>query len=409
MSTVQLHDKATINTRVVDGRGYLKVKATFSRVGIQRYTARELGLQGRPPGDILRILRPEEEVFAQDSLESFESVPVTNDHPPENVTPQNVKKYGVGITLGKRIRDGEVTTGEILIQDAQAIEDIQNGKAELSDGYACEIVMTPGVWNGQPYDGSKRNIRGNHTAIVGAGRCGGACRIQDSMCSDCSGETKNTAPCSCQGGEDMSGTGAASPQLVQRVVDGISIDTTIQGAQVVDRLQAQLSDALKATETARGALETAAAAHKTELETKDGEIAGLKAQVSDEALDARVAERASLVGTVLKVMGKDYDPKGKTNVQMMTDAAGKVYGVEAVKDRGDEYIKALYSTVEAKAKTMPDSTLERQVTDHLNAPNPQRRRTANMRDDAGQGPTGRDAYLARLNAGRDGQRSQHKD
>ena len=204
----------------------------------------------------------------------------------------------------------------------------------------------------------------------------------------------------------MSGTGAASPQLVQRVVDGISIETTNQGAQVIDRLQAQLADANKATETARGALETATAAHKAEIEKKDGEIAGLTAQVSDEALDARVTERAALVGTIVKVMGKDYDPKGKTNVQMMADAAGKVYGAEAVKDRSDDYIKALFSTVEKQAKSTDrsDDGLQRHVADSLNQDRSPPRR--NMRDDNGSNaPRGREAYLARLNGGRDyGQR-----
>jgi hypothetical protein len=32
--------------------------------------------------------------------------------------------------------------------------------------------MTPGVWNGQRYDGVMRNIRANHLALVKEGRQG---------------------------------------------------------------------------------------------------------------------------------------------------------------------------------------------------------------------------------------------
>ena len=397
--TVQLTDKATVTSRIADSRG-LRVKAVFSRVGIQRYTARELGLQGRPPGDILRIFRPEEEVFAQDSLDSFENVPVTDDHPGENVTSLNVRKYGVGIAVGKRERQGDHTVGEILVQDAAAIAKIDNGKIELSDGYACEIDMQPGEWNGQPYDGVKRNIRGNHVAIVGAGRCGGTCRILDGeICEACA--SQDQAPCNCHESENhMSTGGQASPQLVPRLFDGLTIQTTEQGAQAIDRLTAQLADARAETQTAAAALAAAQTEHATAISAKDGEITGLKAQVTDEALDARVAERANLVSTVTALLGKDYDTKGKTNVQMMTDVAMKAYGAEAVKDRDPSYIEALFTTVKKPAADRQD-TIRSTVTDGLN-PAPTRRQNVQMRDsDNNDGPRGRDAYLAKLRGGRD--------
>lgn len=397
--TVQLTDKATVTSRVTDARG-LRVKAVFSRVGIQRYTARELGLQGRPPGDILRVFRPEEEVFAQDSLDSFENVPVTDDHPPENVTSLNVRKYGVGIAVGKRERQGDHTVGEILIQDAASIGKIDNGKVELSDGYACTIDLEAGEWNGQPYDAIKRNIRGNHIAIVGAGRCGGTCRILDGeICETCASQEQ--APCNCHESENhMSTGGQASPQLVPRLFDGLTIQTTEQGAQAIDRLTAQLADAVAATQTARAALEAAQTEHATAISAKDGEITGLKAQVTDEALDARVAERAGLVSTVTALMGKDYDTKGKSNIAMMTDVASKAYGAEAVKDRDASYIEALFTTVKKPAADRQD-TIRSTVTDSLN-PAPTRRPNVQLHDSGNQdGPRGRDAYLAKLRGGRD--------
>lgn len=402
MHNVVLNDKATISTKVTDARGFLRVKAIFSKVGIQRYTAKELGLQGRPPGDILRILRPTEEVFAQDSLDSFENAPVTDDHPNENVTAANSRKYVIGTAVGKRYKaDEEHTGGEILIQDAEAIAKIENGKVELSDGYACEIVMTPGLWKGQPYDGVKKNIRGNHIALVGAGRCGGACRLLDAeMCEECSSGTKE-APCNCHGGEnDMSTGGQASPQLVPRVVDGITVEVTAQGAQVIDKLQAQLADANTKAENATAALAKANTDHASALEAKDGEIAGLTAQLSDAALDQRATERGDLIATVGKIMGADYQSTGKTNIQLMTDALTKVYGVEAVKDRNEDYLKGLFVTVKAQASKGDDS-IRREVSDSLGDLRRQHddRGTRDIRDSRGA-PQGRAAYLQRLQTGR---------
>lgn len=402
MHNVVLNDKATISTKVTDARGFLRVSAVFSKVGIQRYTAKELGLQGRPPGDILRIFRPPEEVFAQDSLDSFENAPVTDDHPSENVTASNSRKYVIGTAVGKRQKlDDEHTGGEILIQDAEAIAKIDNGKVELSDGYSCEIVLMPGLWKGQAYDGFKKNIRGNHIALVGAGRCGGACRLLDAeMCEECSSGAKE-APYNCHGGEnDMSTGGQASPQLVPRVVDGITVEVTTQGAQVIDKLQAQLADAKTKAETAETALAAANTAHTAALEAKDGEIAGLTAQLSDDALDQRATERGDLIATVGKIMGADYQPTGKTNVQLMRDALTKVYGAEAVKDRSDDYLKGQFATIKAQASKGDDS-VRKTVGDSLGDFRRQQedQGSRDIRDSRGA-PQGRAAYLQRLQTGR---------
>lgn len=399
--TVFLNDKVTISTRVTDSRGYVHLTAAFSRVGIQKYTARELGLQGRPPGDILRVFRPEEEVFAQDSLDSFENVPLTDEHPPENVTAQNFRKYAVGIA-GKRTKQGDHTVGTLIIQDAATAAKADNGKAELSDGYGCEIVLQSGEWNGQPYDAIKRNIRGNHVALVVAGRCGGSCRIQDgAICSDCAGQEK--AACNCNESENtMSTGGQASPQLVPRIVDGLTIETTTQGAQAIDKLTTQLADAVKATEAAQAALTAAQTEHATAILAKDGEITGLKAQVTDEALDKRVSERADLVNTVQAVLGKDYNAAGKSNIDMMTDVAIKAYGAEAVKDREPTYVEALFATVKKPAASAVD-TIRTNVGDSLRQAQPVRQ----LNDGGNDKPQGRDAYLQRLRGGRDFGQSQN--
>lgn len=52
---------------------------------------------------------------------------------------------------------------------------------EISCGYLYDADMTPGVFNGEKYDGVMRNIRGNHVAIVEEGRAGPDVLVADSV------------------------------------------------------------------------------------------------------------------------------------------------------------------------------------------------------------------------------------
>ena len=67
-----LKDRLHIATkRTYTDEGFLSVPANISRVGIQNYTAAEMGLTDRDPTDIVRVYRPADEVFTDASLSSF--------------------------------------------------------------------------------------------------------------------------------------------------------------------------------------------------------------------------------------------------------------------------------------------------------------------------------------------------
>jgi hypothetical protein len=74
--------------------------------------------------------------------------------------------------------DGDKVRASLMITDSATIEALEAGKSELSCGYTADVEFTPGLWNGQPYDAVQRNIRGNHVALVDAGRAGPACAIR---------------------------------------------------------------------------------------------------------------------------------------------------------------------------------------------------------------------------------------
>ncbi len=161
--------------------GFLIAPAKLARCGIQPYRVAELSDVSGDPMRILNIYRPPEEVFAPESLASFENAPLTNDHPSSSfVTADNWRHLAIGSVRNIRQQDGYVV-GDLIVQDKSAIALIKSGKVGLSAGYQSDKEMAPGVTpDGQPYDGIQRNIRVNHIALVRSPRCGPTCRIEDS-------------------------------------------------------------------------------------------------------------------------------------------------------------------------------------------------------------------------------------
>ncbi|WP_436663556.1 DUF2213 domain-containing protein [Alicyclobacillus acidoterrestris] len=145
----------------------------IARTGWYEYLPQELGLDG---DGVIQVYRPEDEVFDDKAMASFEGKPLTNDHPPEGVDPSNFSQYAKGhatnIRRGKG-QDDDLLLADIVANDEQIINDIVNGKREISAGYECDY---------EPNDDgtyTQRNIRGNHVALVDAGRAGDRVRIND--------------------------------------------------------------------------------------------------------------------------------------------------------------------------------------------------------------------------------------
>lgn len=150
--------------------GFMRAEGYLTRSGIFVYRDAQ--------GKTIRELRPLEEVMHPDSLASFGLMPVTNDHPSELLTADNAKEYQVGTVSESVVAEGDKVRAALMITDAQAIEALDAGKSELSCGYTADVVQESGVWQGQPYDAKQINIRGNHVALVDAGRAGPACSVR---------------------------------------------------------------------------------------------------------------------------------------------------------------------------------------------------------------------------------------
>lgn len=157
--------------------GYLRIPATFSRAGLQRYR--------RADGSTAVEYRPEEEVSRKDALLSLANLPVTLEHPPELLTPETCTQYQRGFSGSHVEYRSPFATGFVTITDRDAIDAVKRGDArEVSVGYRVKFDATPGVSpDGERYDGVQREISGNHIAIVRKGRAGPEVRLHmDSAC-----------------------------------------------------------------------------------------------------------------------------------------------------------------------------------------------------------------------------------
>ena len=176
---MQFTDNTTLaNTRLTSD-GYLVGTVSVARTGVQVYHGSEIG----GGNGLINIYRDESEVFALDSLASFDGKPVTDNHPPVEVKASNWKQFAVGSIGEGVLRDGEHIKVPITLMDADTIKAVKNGKREISMGYTAELEWVDGVTaDGTAYQAKQKNIRINHLAIVDKGRAGSTCRIGDALC-----------------------------------------------------------------------------------------------------------------------------------------------------------------------------------------------------------------------------------
>lgn len=154
-------------------QGYLRTHAAVAVPGILPYE--DLN------GNVVRELITADELHKTDSLQTLASVPMTIEHPEEDVTPENVGELGVG-SVGEEVEilkeTGHVRI-TLVIRRKDGLQAVKNGKLEVSPGYTTIIDPTPGVHPVfGPYDAVQTNRRYNHLAIVDEARGGPTIRLR---------------------------------------------------------------------------------------------------------------------------------------------------------------------------------------------------------------------------------------
>ena len=147
----------------------------IARTGMMVYGPNEVPVSTGADG-IVKIFREEEDIFHVNTIASILGKPITDNHPEDDVIPNNWKDLTHGIALNPRRGIGaydDLLLADLLITTPEGIEAVQAGRREVSCGYEADYEETePGI-------GKQSNIIVNHIALVDQGRCGPRCAISD--------------------------------------------------------------------------------------------------------------------------------------------------------------------------------------------------------------------------------------
>lgn len=322
--------------RVYTDEGFLRVPGKAARTGIQEYLAWELGLKDREPNDIIRVYRPPEEVFNDESLLTYLGADVTNDHPSAMVNPSTYRNSSVGVVTSAGRQDGDFVVVDMVIKDKDAIKAVEYGKCELSAGYTSLYDDTPGCTpEGEPYDFRQTQIKINHVAIVDRARAGAMARIFDE-----------------ERGRVM---------LKIDICDGVSIE--VEDAKQAEAIQFVVSKS-KEAQAALNAASAKTDAVQAQLDSANEKIAELTAQVGDEVIKARVEAIAKVSVDARKVAGDEFTCDSVDPVAIKRAALAVKRPSVDWADKSAAYVEAAFDmAVEEPVKPVVDSQLEQLAKD----------------------------------------------
>jgi hypothetical protein len=340
METVQRFDVARLTSKAKrTSQGFLQAPAYFTRAGVFEYT--------RADGTTVRELRPEDEVFQQDSLDSLSLAPLTIDHPTELVSTKNVKSLSVGFAGERIARKDSFVEGTVTVIEDGAIQRLDAGELkEISAGYTCAIDPTSGH---HPkfgrYDQVQRSIKYNHLALLpeNMGRAGNEVKVRLDGTAAILKESIDSVP-------EKTETRVDSPPRRHTVETEV---VKIKGVEyAVEKSAAQAMQlALKEHDALQGRFD----AKEADAKRLADELALAKDPVR---LDSAVTERLKLVEAARGVLGKDAKIEG-TKRQIMElvlkhDAKDLDLG-----GKSDEYVEARFDAKLENLATRSDTQTAR--------------------------------------------------
>jgi hypothetical protein len=299
-------DRGTISKAERTTSGALRCDAAVTRSAVFVYRDSS--------GREVREWRPPEEVFKADSLVTLRDAPVTYQHPPGAVTPENVDKYGVGHISGDARQEGTHVSATVVVQARRALAKVEKGERELSCGYTCDIDPTPGVTpdTGERFDQVQRNIVYNHVAIVTRGRAGSSVALRlDSA------------------GNQIPGDSEMTEQEIQALKDRVK---TAEAKAESERARADAAEA-----------------------ERDKQRARADAAESPAAIEALVTERSAVVAKATAVMGKDWKADGKSNAAIRKEVAAKAFPDRRLDSESEIYVRGLFDAAPVPAAAAPSA------------------------------------------------------
>ena len=272
----------------------------LTRTGVFEYTSSEVPIEASFDGTV-KIQRDEDEVFAENTIASFEGKPVTINHPEGMVTPENWSELAHGIVQNVRRGQGEMSDlllGDLLITTEKGIELVKSGLREVSCGYDAQYEQ---IEKGK---GRQKEIIGNHIALVTKGRAGSRCTIQDNKpcigCGKCTCGKDNTITTK----EEFNKMKAKD--LFKRIFprsrfadaladEDLGEPAPVEGIDDVEKAQQAAAEAKAAAEQAVEAAQQAAEAAKQASEAKEVEEPPAEEPPVEENIEDESPDLASIV------------------------------------------------------------------------------------------------------------------
>lgn len=326
---IRFHDTVPIGRTRKTKEGFLVARVKSARTGIQHYYAHEIGdvalAAGFDMNDVVRVNRPESEVFSKKAMQTLSHAPLTINHPPEMVTADNWSDYAVGEVSDDVLRDGESLIVSVIAKDAAAIEAITSTHKQVSWGYQAKLrdAADKSVADFEMYD-----FEYNHISAVPAGRAGPE-----------------------YGFDDAAQVWGASPVNVKD--KQVEMKTVLLGDKSVS-VEAKDADTLAAI----------VKDHKTAIDAKDAEIVKLTKErddalakvLSDEDLnklvDAKV-ESDKARAKVLSILKDEAKVKAMSD-EAIAGALAVLGDVDVADDTVREQIKAKPTQVDDAWSRMTD-------------------------------------------------------
>jgi hypothetical protein len=345
---------------VETGSGGLRIPARVTRTGVLEYHDTE--------GNTWGELRPADEVFAEDSLVTLKSAPVTQGHPGSLVTPDTWKRLAVGHAGDDVRRDGEFVAVSVCVQDAATLELVRSKElVELSCGYSCDIDETAGTFEGKPYTRIQRGIRYNHVALgpEGWGRAGSDVRLHldsNTALSDSVPRSQTIDSTAGDSARKQAGTNtmknaqtrkdgdAPPPEGMKKdaepanAAEGKGADESMKkdadmakAQATIEALTAALADMAKQIAELKAEVEKANAE-----ETAEGEVT--EEMVPPAVQDSIASKRLALLDTARAVIGDSADLAGKGAAEIKRMVVSKAFpSVKLDAKASPETVETLYT------------------------------------------------------------------
>jgi hypothetical protein len=322
MTTVFRCDRLPLGSVTRTDEGFIVANAPIAKIGVMSYALAD--------GTTRRELVDQETLTNVDSNESLKLKPVTNTHPREIIVNKRNSKFRTVGSVGETINfKNDALFAKFTINNQDAITDVENGRKQLSPGYKVDIVMEPGVFEGQRYDAVQRNRRYNHLAVVDSARGGSELKL-------------NIDHCDSDDGIQFINNNKESIRMGTFRIDGIEYDAAPEVVNHISKLSAKIDGLNDDIKTA----EANASKHEAKADSLSEEVEELKKVDSQDKVRAAVKERLGLEKVASRVLKEDsFD--ALTNVELMKKVIVSKYPDSEKKlDGKDEvYVSARFDAI----------------------------------------------------------------